>query len=271
MDPTQKPQKDGRKWQRAFPGSQNQIRQARRFTTAHIPDHPDAALIVSELATNAVEHTRTGRPGGTFTLTICRRPDGAALIEVEDQGGPEAFGRPTHGREGGRGLTLVEALATAWGVKGDPTGRTVWACPRRRHERPRPRPARATQAVPALGVPVQPVHSPLVRPTRQRDHPGRQHPRAACRLHPTHPVPADTRPKATATARRIHATTADHPTDRPKAARSPHGLPPTRQGVPRPVRPAADRRRCHQPTRSTRPPTPPHQRNRGTPQRPPAH
>lgn len=117
MTPTHTPPEDGQKWQHTFPGRKDQIRQARRY----------AALIVSELTTNTVEHTRTGQEGGTFTLTICRRPDGTALIEVTDQGGPETFGQPTCGREGGRGLTLVQALTTAWGVKGDSTGRTVWA------------------------------------------------------------------------------------------------------------------------------------------------
>ncbi|ACY99897.1 ATP-binding protein [Thermomonospora curvata] len=127
MTPTHTPPEDGQKRQRTFPGRKDQIRQARRYAAACLPDHPDAALIVSELTTNTVEHTRTGQEGGTFTLTICRRPDGTALIEVTDQGGPETFGQPTCGREGGRGLTLVQALTTAWGVKGDSTGRTVWA------------------------------------------------------------------------------------------------------------------------------------------------
>ncbi|SEG91050.1 Histidine kinase-like ATPase domain-containing protein [Thermomonospora echinospora] len=127
MSATQITQKDGRKWQHTFSGLRDQVRAARRFTATHLPDHPDATLIVSELVTNAVEHTRSGRPGGTFTLTVERRPDAGALVEIEDQGGPEVFGLPTRGREGGRGLTLVEALTTAWGVKGDQTGRTVWA------------------------------------------------------------------------------------------------------------------------------------------------
>lgn len=127
MPPAETLPRDGQKWQQTFPGLRTQVREARRFTTTHLPDHPDAALIVSELATNAVEHTHSGHPGGTFTVTIEHRFDGAALLEIEDQGGPGTFGQPTHGREGGRGLTLVAALTAAWGVKGDAAGRTIWA------------------------------------------------------------------------------------------------------------------------------------------------
>ncbi|WP_326645763.1 ATP-binding protein [Streptosporangium sp. NBC_01755] len=108
------------------PGKKEQVRAARSFVKAHLSEHLDAELIVSELATNAVEHTRTGQPGGVFTTTVKRNPDGTAYIEIADQGGPVVFGLPTPNREGGRGLYLVTALATAWGFKGDAAGRTVW-------------------------------------------------------------------------------------------------------------------------------------------------
>ncbi|MEV8633777.1 ATP-binding protein [Streptosporangium sp. NPDC051023] len=114
-------------WHRTFPGTREQVRQARHFVRAHLPCHPDAELIASELAINAVEHTRIGEPGGTFTALIHPRPDGTAYLAIKDQGGPALFGLPTSDHEGGRGLHLVEALTTAWGVKGDATGRTVWA------------------------------------------------------------------------------------------------------------------------------------------------
>lgn len=115
------------RWHRIFPGKREQVREARRFIRAHLPHHPDAELIASELVTNAVEHTRTGEPGGVFSALIRRQPDGTAYLEIEDQGGPAAFGLPTPDREGGWGLYLVAALTTAWGVKGDAAGRTVWA------------------------------------------------------------------------------------------------------------------------------------------------
>lgn len=114
-------------WHRTFPGTKEQVREARRFVRAHLPDYPDAELITSELATNAVEHTRTGEPGGTFTALIRPRLDGTAYLAIEDQGGPAEFGVPTPEREGGRGIHLVAALTTVWGVKDDAAGRTVWA------------------------------------------------------------------------------------------------------------------------------------------------
>lgn len=68
------------RWHRTFPGKREQVREARRFIRAHLPHHPDAELIASELVTNAVEHTRTGEPGGVFTALIRRRPDGTAYL-----------------------------------------------------------------------------------------------------------------------------------------------------------------------------------------------
>ncbi|MBB5626856.1 ATP-binding protein [Sphaerisporangium krabiense] len=114
-------------WQQTFLGRVEQVRAVRRFVKTHLPDHADADLIASELATNAVEHTHTGQPGGTFTATVKHHPDGTAYIEIADQGGPIAFGARTSTREGGRGLHLVTALTTTWGVKGDAAGRIVWA------------------------------------------------------------------------------------------------------------------------------------------------
>ncbi|WP_329401200.1 ATP-binding protein [Streptomyces melanogenes] len=84
-----------------------------------------AALIVAELAANAVLHGRV--PGRDFELRLVL---GTVLrIEVTDTRAdrlphrPEAAGED----EGGRGLLLVEALAKAWGVDGRAPGKTVWA------------------------------------------------------------------------------------------------------------------------------------------------
>jgi anti-sigma regulatory factor (Ser/Thr protein kinase) len=110
-----------------FSGNRDQVREARRFARTHLPNHPDAELIASELATNAIIYTRTGQPGGAFTATIAARPDGTAYLEITDQGGPTTFGPRTCTTEGGRGLHLITALTTTWGIKGDHTGRTIWA------------------------------------------------------------------------------------------------------------------------------------------------
>ncbi|MEU0521100.1 ATP-binding protein [Streptosporangium sp. NPDC006007] len=116
---------------RTFPGSPVAIAEARRFVTAFLrrwPGVDDAELIVSELATNAVRHSASGRFGGCFTVSIQIDRD-KVWLGVLDQGGPRIprpLPPPLDG-EGGRGLTLVAGLAMNWGVTGDSGGRIVWA------------------------------------------------------------------------------------------------------------------------------------------------
>jgi hypothetical protein len=83
----------------------------------------DAALIVSELATNAVLHARTD-----FTVTLSRLPEGTIRLAVRDA----SMARPRPRRAGpldgsGRGLGLVAAFATGWGAEFLPDGKVVWA------------------------------------------------------------------------------------------------------------------------------------------------
>ncbi|MEV0274854.1 ATP-binding protein [Streptomyces sp. NPDC050610] len=114
-----------------FPGELRCVGAARRFITQHLRDSSyeplidDVVLLVSELAGNAVVHTRSGDPRGTFTVRL--RPTRSALrISVLDQGGRKV----PHVRYGcgerGRGLGLVAAIADRWGTDGDGDGRTVW-------------------------------------------------------------------------------------------------------------------------------------------------
>jgi anti-sigma regulatory factor (Ser/Thr protein kinase) len=98
-----------------------------------VPDslRDDAALIISELFTNALIHTES-------TEIVCRvlAAPRSLYLSITDQGhgpiGPRV--RPADpdedcdDAENGRGLLLVSALAAAWGVATDPGhGRTVWA------------------------------------------------------------------------------------------------------------------------------------------------
>jgi len=83
----------------------------------------DAALITTELATNAVLHARTG-----FTVVISRRPDGTIRIAVRDASLMRPRPRLAGPFEGsGRGLRLVEALTNHWGADFLPDGKTIWA------------------------------------------------------------------------------------------------------------------------------------------------
>ncbi|MEU1438700.1 ATP-binding protein [Streptomyces sp. NPDC005786] len=86
----------------------------------------DVAVIVAELATNAVVHGSV--PGRDFELRLTIGAAGLR-IEVSDARGdrrPEACEREP-GAEAGRGLRLVEALAEKWGVAERVVGKTVWA------------------------------------------------------------------------------------------------------------------------------------------------
>ncbi|WP_436758215.1 ATP-binding protein [Streptosporangium sp. V21-05] len=116
---------------RTFPGSPVAIAEARRFITTLLRTWPiteDAELIISELATNAIRHSASGRFGGSFTVSV--HVDGDRLwVGVLDQGGPSLprLLPPQEDEEDGRGLNLVTKLAADWGVAGDYKGRIVWA------------------------------------------------------------------------------------------------------------------------------------------------
>ncbi|MFD0773081.1 ATP-binding protein [Streptomonospora algeriensis] len=96
-------------------------------------------LLGTELAANAIRHSRSGEPGGSYTLRVDRTAGGMTLT-CRDGGEPDiglwdcrdrAYLSPDPrgleaGAEGGRGLALVDALATSWGDNGLPTHRHVW-------------------------------------------------------------------------------------------------------------------------------------------------
>ena len=81
----------------------------------------EVGLVVSELVTNALRHTRSGRPGGTVTVAIAGGWDGVT-VHVHDLGA--AGGRvpqpcPAAGgglADGGRGLPIVMAIGAEWGT-----------------------------------------------------------------------------------------------------------------------------------------------------------
>ncbi|NML51465.1 ATP-binding protein [Streptomyces sp. R302] len=84
-----------------------------------------AALVVSELVTNAVLHTASSR-------IVCELRQGADSIRiaVRDEGGPAGPRiRDCGADERGRGLLIVDALCEAWGAErtGHGTAQIVWA------------------------------------------------------------------------------------------------------------------------------------------------
>lgn len=111
-----------------LPAHADQVRVARAFIAAILPACPaagDAVLCVSELASNAVLHSASRNPGGTFTVRAAMFDD-HVRVEVEDNGGPW-HEHPNHdGRS--HGLDIVSKLAAGCGRDGSPlTGWVAWA------------------------------------------------------------------------------------------------------------------------------------------------
>ena len=78
-------------------------------------------LLTTELVTNAVIHA-----GSPVSLTVRRALD-RLRVEVADMGGGALKLREVDPDSvGGRGLMLIEALATAWGTSAFETGKLVW-------------------------------------------------------------------------------------------------------------------------------------------------
>ena len=103
---------------RSFPGRPESVSAARSWVAGFFPvpaTAADAALMTSELATNAVLYSASGLPCGTFTVSV-RTGDGSVLVDVIDQG--EIAPRMAGSRGLGQGLALVTALADASGADG---------------------------------------------------------------------------------------------------------------------------------------------------------
>ncbi|WP_225447603.1 ATP-binding protein [Streptacidiphilus sp. PB12-B1b] len=121
-----------RVWGLSCPGCPQEISRARRWVSEILRETPcadDAALIVSELSTNALRHTASSDGGGTFLVTVTVCPD-TLTVAVTDGGtklhSPEvqqAGADATHGR----GLDIVHVLAHQVAITGDHLGRTVTA------------------------------------------------------------------------------------------------------------------------------------------------
>ncbi|MCQ4202526.1 ATP-binding protein [Streptomyces sp. NPDC060311] len=84
-----------------------------------------AALLVSELVTNALRHAT-----GPIGVRVVRGPAGAAgilLVEVSDPLPDPPRERVAHpDDEDGRGLQLVASATRRWGTRPGEAGKTVW-------------------------------------------------------------------------------------------------------------------------------------------------
>ena len=136
-------------WARAFPGTPGQVGAARRFVASLLDGSPfcdDAVVVVSELFTNALLHTDSGKSGGLVVVQVTRWLLGVR-VAVTDQGSAK---RPVIGggasceqaAESGHGLFLVSRLTEHLGWHDDPSGRTICAILGTRppeHPQPEPR------------------------------------------------------------------------------------------------------------------------------------
>jgi hypothetical protein len=83
---------------------------------------PDAALVASELATNAVRHAHS-----PFRVTV-RRSRTAIRLAVEDSDRSHpALCRPAPDAIWGRGVVIVDDVSHGWGSEPLPQGKLVWA------------------------------------------------------------------------------------------------------------------------------------------------
>jgi len=113
-----------------YRGVPSAVGQARRDEARMLDGFPAAEtliLLLSEVATNAVMHSRSGLPGGHFAVVVVDLLRGEyAKVTVIDDGGPWA-GRAHGGDIAYRhGLSIVQDLSAGMCIEGDDAGRAVW-------------------------------------------------------------------------------------------------------------------------------------------------
>ena len=111
-----------------FAPTRDAIAAARHFVAAalealaqpHLVD--DAVVVTSELVTNALHHA-----DGPFRVTVVRE-ESAVRVGVEDRNPAEPVRRrPSKDVANGRGMSIVDRIASVWGVDSHPKGKVVWA------------------------------------------------------------------------------------------------------------------------------------------------
>jgi anti-sigma regulatory factor (Ser/Thr protein kinase) len=105
-----------------LPGRPEAAPAAREFARkalAGCPAADEAITALNEMVTNAVQHSRSGLPGGSLEVRLTVT-DASVLAEVLDEGplGPPPPALRDTFAERGRGLVLVDALTRAWGSAG---------------------------------------------------------------------------------------------------------------------------------------------------------
>ncbi|MDF3292799.1 ATP-binding protein [Streptomyces silvisoli] len=119
-------------YRRTFPGRPEELRNVRQWTRHILSGSPrveDAALVVTELGSNALLHTASGDEPGTFRVSLATS-GGGITVSVADLGAAKnepSVQDPAEEDPHGRGLGLVVALAQHVDIDGDEHGRTITA------------------------------------------------------------------------------------------------------------------------------------------------
>lgn len=120
-------------FQRRFTDAPDSVRAARDYVRDLVkgealeltPDQvSDMRVVTSELFTNALRYGT--EPGDSVLVRVTVMPS-AVRVEVHDPVRRRPRRRRASSERGrGRGLVVVDALASAWGVQDRPMGKIVW-------------------------------------------------------------------------------------------------------------------------------------------------
>jgi anti-sigma regulatory factor (Ser/Thr protein kinase) len=112
----------------SFPSERSAPGRARRMLVAALEQAgcgqtlvQDAALIVTEMATNVVLHV-----GSPFSISA-RLQDETLHIAVRDAGPLAAMGDRVSITRRGHGLGFIDTMSARWGAEAAPDGKVVWA------------------------------------------------------------------------------------------------------------------------------------------------
>ena len=118
---------------RSFPAELDSVRAARHYVAALLEPSvdqalaDDAAIVVTEVASNAVVHGKSA-----FTVVVSLRPASGqrAQVRVAVRDNAQVFwtaGSVPFPVTTGHGLSVVAQLASRWGAEPVPAGKVVWA------------------------------------------------------------------------------------------------------------------------------------------------
>ncbi len=118
-------------WTVELPGLPCMAPVARLFVRCLLTDAlcvAEAESITNEFVANALTHTSSGTEGETFLVTVTRTSDLVGIrVSNHSAGKIPHITAARNEDEFGRGLAIVEELATRWGHELGADGTTAWA------------------------------------------------------------------------------------------------------------------------------------------------